>query len=351
MEFIVAPPGLPRRWLSAHGRILRSASGQPIGAVTAAHDITRLRDSEAALRAAHADLAAANADLERSNEELVAFAGLVSHDLKSPLAGIAGYVELLRALTEEGLTPAETVPFLDRIDAGVQRMRRLIDDLLAYATARNATPDIASVDLPALVDDVVAVHTDRLRLRPRADQPVPDIYVAPLPSVAADPMMIRQLLDNLISNALKYVAPGRTPRVDVTAEPDRPGWVRVLVSDRGIGIPAGHHEEIFESFHRAHRAADYPGTGLGLAICHRIMRRHGGTIGARDNPGGGTQIWFTLPEASRPGARLTAPRAASQATTAVLSTPHTLPAAHTEPAALTTALTASASPASGGQQP
>jgi PAS domain S-box-containing protein len=297
VEFIVARPGTPRRWMLAHGRHLRAADGTSLGAVTAAHDITRLRESECALRRAHAELAAVNDDLERSNEELSAFAGLVSHDLKSPLAGVAGYVELLRGLDEDGIMPAEAHPFLDRIGVGIQRMRTLIEDLLAYATARNAAPDVAVVDLHTLVEDVVAVHTDRLRLRSTPDQPFPDVYVAALPAVAADPMMVRQLVDNLIGNALKYVQPGRAARVDVTAEPDQPGWVRVVVADRGIGVPAGQHEAIFDGFHRAHRGSAYPGTGLGLAICHRIVTRHGGDIGAKDNPGGGTQVWFRLPAA------------------------------------------------------
>jgi signal transduction histidine kinase len=192
---------------------------------------------------------------------------------------------------------------------GVQRMRTLIDDLLAYATARNAAPEVAAVDLQAMVDDVVAVHTDRLRVRGRPDQLFPDVYVAPLPAVAADPAMIRQLLDNLIGNALKYVPPGRAARVDVTAEADEPGWVRIVVADRGIGIPPGQHEAIFDSFHRAHRGGAYPGTGLGLAICHRIVTRHGGRIGARDNPGGGAQLWFTLPVAGRPTRPATPPPA------------------------------------------
>ncbi|HYN96849.1 MAG TPA: ATP-binding protein, partial [Pilimelia sp.] len=282
VEFIVAPPGRPRRWLSAHGRLLRASDGTPLGVVTAAHDITSLRASESALRRAHAELAEANAGLERSNEELVAFAGLVSHDLKSPLASVAGYVDLLRELMEEAAAPGEVRPFLDRIGAGVQRMRSLIDDLLAFATARNAAPDLTRVDLKTVVDDVVAVNTDRARLRGGLDQLFPDIYVAALPPVAADPAMVRQLMENLVGNALKYVHPGRPARVDITTEPTEPGWVRVVVADRGVGIPAGQHAAIFESFHRAHRDYDYPGTGLGLAICHRIVERHGGRMGAAD---------------------------------------------------------------------
>jgi signal transduction histidine kinase len=107
--------------------------------------------------------------------------------------------------------------------------------------------------------------------------------------------MLRNVVDNLIGYALKYVQPGRAARIDVTAAPTAPGWARVEISDRGIGIPDADKPSIFETFHRAQTAAGYAGTGLGLAICRRIVERHGGTIGVADNPGGGTRFSFTLP--------------------------------------------------------
>jgi signal transduction histidine kinase len=110
--------------------------------------------------------------------------------------------------------------------------------------------------------------------------------------------MLRHVLDNLIGNALKYVPPGRPARIDVTASDAAEGWVRVEVADRGIGIPDGDKPDVFDSFHRSRTAAAYAGTGLGLAICRRIVERHGGAIGVADNPGGGTRIHFTLPQAA-----------------------------------------------------
>jgi len=94
------------------------------------------------------------------------------------------------------------------------------------------------------------------------------------------------------------VPPGRAARVDVTAAPAGPGWTRIEIADRGIGIPDEDKPDIFESFHRARTAAGYAGTGLGLAICRRIVERHGGAIGVTDNPGGGTRFHFTLPLAA-----------------------------------------------------
>ena len=107
--------------------------------------------------------------------------------------------------------------------------------------------------------------------------------------------MTRQLLDNVIGNALKYTLPGQPAHIDISAEPGANGWTRVLVADRGIGIPTADQPHVFTSFHRAAAHTAYIGTGLGLAICHRVIHRHGGAITASDNPGGGTRITFTLP--------------------------------------------------------
>jgi hypothetical protein len=107
--------------------------------------------------------------------------------------------------------------------------------------------------------------------------------------------MLRHVLDNLIGNAVKYVRPAAPARVGITATPAGPGWTRIEVADRGIGIPDAEKPAVFERFHRAHAAAGYAGTGLGLAICKRIVERHGGEIGVDDNPGGGTRFHFTLP--------------------------------------------------------
>jgi signal transduction histidine kinase len=289
-EFIVASPGSIRRWMLAHGRPISAADGTPLGAVSVIHDITRLRESELNLRTAHAELESANVELTRTNGELESFAGVVSHDLKSPLATISGYVQLL-----SHAHPEEFDEFVGEIARGVENMRRLIDDLLAYASAPSAPLRLATVDLTGLVDTVVAERTDLLR---RAGGVVPEIAVDPLPSVVGDAMLIRQVIENLVGNALKYTPPGQQPRVRVTGREEESGWVHVEVADRGIGIPEGQHESIFDSFHRAHRGAGYPGTGLGLTICQRIVHRHGGIIGARPNPGGGTLFWLTLPAAT-----------------------------------------------------
>jgi signal transduction histidine kinase len=255
----------------------------------------------------------ATAELLAQQRELKAFAGVVAHDLKGPLTGMAGFAEILRDDLVGNSSPHVTHG-LDRISQGVERMRSLIDDLLAYATARDQSVQPQTVELQSVVADVISERTAHLRVAAGADgrpRPFPDVYIGPLPAVDADPAMVRQLLDNLIGNALKYTVPGQPARLDIAADEQPDGWVRVEVADRGIGIPADQHDRVFTTFHRAHATGSYDGTGLGLAICHRIVERHGGRIGVVDNPGGGSRFWFTLPLAYRqapaPGERRPTP--------------------------------------------
>jgi len=249
-----------------------------IGAVAVFHDVTAIRQHEA---------------------ELTAFAGVVAHDLKSPLTAVLGYADLAKSALAD-LPPDPTVENvrrdLARVTAGASHMRRLIDDLLAYATARDAPLRPEPVDLYATATEIVAERTNHLR---GTGAPMPDISLGPLPSVIADPGMVRRVLDNLIGNALKYVPPNQAAHLDVSAGRRPDGWITINVSDRGIGIPESAKPHIFDTFFRAHPDSTQPGTGLGLAICRRIIDRHGGTIAVADNPGGGTRFVFTLPAADR----------------------------------------------------
>ncbi|MEV4348176.1 ATP-binding protein [Actinoplanes sp. NPDC049596] len=254
--------------------------------------------AEARVVAATADLRATQVVLRQQTADLTAFAGVVAHDLKAPLATVRAHAEFLDEELDgrSAVDAAEIRPDLRKITAGVARMGTLIDDLLTYAAAREGGIKPVDLDLHALADEIAIAHLDAASA---ARRPLPTIYVGDLPPVAADPALVRQLLNNLIGNAVKYTAPGRTPRVDVTAHATEDGRrVVVQVADRGLGVPAGQHEAIFDGFHRAHLSSGIPGTGLGLAICHRIVERHGGVITAEDNRGGGTIITFSLPGAT-----------------------------------------------------
>jgi signal transduction histidine kinase len=227
--------------------------------------------------------------------DLAAFAGVVAHDLKTPLATIASYAELAEEEIEERLPGPEGVSArtsLLRISASVRRAGQLVDDLLAFTTARDAAIHPETVDLDAMVEEVIAERTGTLG----PDVPPPRIAVGALGQVHADPAMLRRVLDNLVGNALKYVPPGQPARIEISASPDGlRDWVRLDLADRGIGIPEDEKPYVFQPFHRARAHARYTGTGLGLAICRRVVERHGGRITIADNPGGGTRFRLTLP--------------------------------------------------------
>ncbi|GAA0235984.1 ATP-binding protein [Cryptosporangium japonicum] len=227
----------------------------------------------------------------RHRDELTAFAGVVAHDLLNPLTTVEGWTE---ALADTLGDHPEARDCITRIRRGSTRMRHLINDLLAYATARDGALTPTRVSLADLVAEIASARADQATA---AAALPPRFTVGALDDVEADPVLIRQLLENLLGNAVKYTAPGVVPHVEVTT--DRVGdRVRLTISDNGIGVPPGQHEAIFGNFHRAHRDAGYTGTGLGLAICARIVERHGGTIAASDNPGGvGTRFVLTLPAA------------------------------------------------------
>ncbi len=309
IEFIIAPRSGPRRRVLARARTVRAPDGTALGAVAVVQDISAEREEVVALRAAYAELQETNVELKGTVAALENFAGVVSHDLKSPLITVAGYVQLLSYLDPGQRRSAEYDDFLAKIADGVHGMRTLIDDLLAFATAPEAELQLAQVDLDGLVRDVVAARTDLCHLAD-ADGPQPDIAVDPLPTVFADRAMLRQVIDNLVGNAIKYTLPGHAARVRVSAAWDAAGWVQIEVVDRGIGIPDGKHDAVFASFTRAHWDKGYPGNGLGLTICRLVVERHGGRIGARPNPGGGTRFWLTLPasELTLPAPEVTAAR-------------------------------------------
>lgn len=285
LDILVRNSGVP------DGRILRVSStvlpderdGHRL-AVTVFHDVTAER---------------------RHRDELASFAGVVAHDLLNPLTTVEGWAEALDDLFQDaGDTPvaSEAAGGVTRIRRAAARMRNLINDLLAYTTARDATVAPVPVGLRPVVEDIATARIDQAQSNAKP-VPVFDIRVdadSDAGTVHADPVLLRQLLDNLISNSIKYTEPGVVPRISVTTSA-ADGVVTVRVCDNGIGIPAGQHESIFDNFHRAHRSAGYSGTGLGLGICKRIVERHGGTIVAADNPsGGGSRFTFTLPAEDGP---------------------------------------------------
>jgi signal transduction histidine kinase len=268
-------------------RYVVTTTPRPAATLYAELERERLRNAELERRVS---------ELSRSVQELEAFSREISHDLKAPLAGICGYAQLLTHMDFGFLPPPDYDDFVAEINRGTDRMRRLIDDVLAYSTVRGARLHLTTIDLPSLIDDVVADRAVELPRPGAARRPDPQITWETLPAVRGDHGMLRRLLENLLGNALKYVQPGEAARVHISGRTEG-GMVRVEVTDQGVGIPDGQHEAIFGELHRAHPDA-YPGTGLGLTICRRIVQRLGGAIGADPEFRGGARIWFTLPAAA-----------------------------------------------------
>jgi chemotaxis family two-component system sensor kinase Cph1 len=174
------------------------------------------------------------------------------------------------------------------IETGARRMRHLVRDLLAYSRVMHEDVDMSAVDAGQVLAEVVSdigSHIDQADAR---------VTHGPMPEVVADASQLRQLLQNLISNALKYHPADSRPEIDVTAEERPSEWV-FAVRDNGIGIPEEYHERIFGLFKRLHRH-EYPGTGVGLAICRRVVQTHGGRIWVDSKPGEGATFYFTLPK-------------------------------------------------------
>jgi PAS domain S-box-containing protein len=222
-------------------------------------------------------------------ESLVSFAGTVAHDLNNPLSVIDGWAEAMEEDFARSDSPDATMaaPMIQHIRASVTQARGFISDLLAHTVARDQALECELIALTNLVK-----HISGARDRPRNGA---EVVAGDLLDVWADRVLLRQVLDNLIGNAIKYVERGTTPRILLEAERVDDGWVRVMVRDNGIGVPPAQRERVFDSFHRA-AAENYAGTGLGLAICKRIILRHGGHIQITDNPDGvGSCFEFTLP--------------------------------------------------------
>lgn len=242
----------------------------------------------------------------RHRDELTNFASVVAHDLLNPLASVDGWAMAAR----DSLNDVPEHPDLDQARADLARlalasarMRGLIDGLLSYATVREAAVTPARVDLADVVADIALARADAAAASGR---PEPHFSIGKLPPVQADPVLVRQLIDNLVGNAIKYTRPGVVPVLRITAVQDET-MVTVRIVDNGIGIPDGQHEAIFSNFHRAHVTSGYQGTGLGLAICRRIVERHGGTITATDDPAGGSCFTFTLPKCLVPATQTSGP--------------------------------------------
>jgi two-component system, sensor histidine kinase and response regulator len=231
-------------------------------------------------------VAARTEQLARSNRELEEFAGIVAHDLRSPLLTISGYCQLLQE-EYRGQLDAGADGYLNQVIGGVSRMGCLIDDLLEYSRAGRSSQSIELVDM----DSVLVQATANLEGLIREQEA--RVEAESLPTVIGDQTQLVQLLQNLLGNAVKFCR-RETPLVRVSASRDGGCW-RFAVEDNGIGIASQHFDRIFQTFQRLH-GREYPGSGIGLATCKKIVERHGGRIWVHSAVDQGSTFFFTLPD-------------------------------------------------------
>jgi PAS domain S-box-containing protein len=224
------------------------------------------------------------AELQSANDELEAFAYSVSHDLRAPLRAMEGFANALAEDYGDRLN-AEGREYCQHIMDSAERMDTLISDLLAYSRLGRTEMHLRPVDLAAVVDE--AVRQLQPELKASGATAAVDVESPP---VQAHPGTLRQVISNLVANALKFVGAGVTPHVRVWSEV-RGGFVRLWVEDNGIGVAAEHHARIFDVFERLHGIENYPGTGIGLAIVQRATARMGGRCGLVSELGKGSHFW------------------------------------------------------------
>ncbi|PKN63707.1 MAG: hypothetical protein CVU57_18355 [Deltaproteobacteria bacterium HGW-Deltaproteobacteria-15] len=245
-----------------------------------------LKQSEAESRKVHDQLQEHALKLQETNKELESFAYTISHDLRAPLRAINGFSRMLSDDCGPSLG-VEGKRRLAVIETNAVKMGALIDDLLAFSRAGRAAMNVSRVDMNSLVADVVetlkASHADGKT----------DIHVDALPAAHGDPALIRQVLANLIENAMKFSRKKPEPRLEVGSF-ERNGDRVYFVKDNGVGFDMKYHDKLFGVFNRLVSEQEFEGTGVGMAIVRRLVSRHGGRVWAESKPGEGATFFFTL---------------------------------------------------------
>lgn len=239
------------------------------------------------LEASNARLERRAEELARSNAELDQFASIASHDLQEPLRKVRTFTEQLMVSETDRLSE-RGADYLSRANRSAERMQQLIQDLLQFSRVTTKPRPFTTVDLNQLTAEILEDVSVEL------DESEAVISVGTLPTLSADELQMRQLILNLISNAVKFRREGVRPQIEVSGDVND-GLARIVVADNGIGFEQQYAERIFRVFERLNGRGEYPGTGIGLALCQKIAMRHGGTILAEGNSGEGATFTVTLP--------------------------------------------------------
>jgi len=293
LEMFVRPPNSPDGiWIRVTARPLQDAQGALKGAVAVCRDITASKLAhESEIRKLNRELERRVVELTAVNSELETFTYTVSHDLRAPLRQIDGFS---RILLEEGKAwSADTRHYLDRIREGSAKMGRMVDELLSLARIGRQPLIVRPVELSSIVAEILRELQPELEGRPVEWQ------IGELPTALCDPVLIRNVFANLLSNALKFTRTRPRALIQV-GQVDRDGRSVVFVRDNGVGFNMRYSNKLFGVFQRLHRQDEFEGTGVGLATVQRIVHKHGGEVWAESEPDRGATFYFTLGEPEEP---------------------------------------------------
>ena len=266
---------------------LRDERDGIIGYLLIGTDNSARKQVEAAVQLLHAELLQHAAQLEEANRELESFSYSVSHDLRAPLRHVEGYVEMLARAADDQLSD-KARHYLKTISEATGEMGQLIDDLLAFSRMGRAEMTETSVHLETLVQETIRGLEMATQGRNIAWK------IAPLPQVMGDPAMLKQVLANLVGNAVKYTRPRDPAEIEIGTAGEEGGRVILFVRDNGVGFDPTYTHKLFGVFQRLHRAEEFEGTGIGLATARRIVARHRGRVWAEATLNQGATFYFTL---------------------------------------------------------
>jgi PAS domain S-box-containing protein len=297
-ELFVRNPELDQGvWIEVSGGPLEDRSGRLHGGVVSIRDISQRKADEQKIRELNEDLeervAQRTEELEAANHELEAFTYSVSHDLRAPLRHIGGFSRILIEDFGPRMNP-EALSHLQRIEDGTRRMGLLVDELLNLARVGRHALKLEITPLNPIVEEVISL------LQPEVGNRAVEWKIAELPPAMCDPVLVKQVFQNLVANALKFSRPRDRTVIEIGHQQEN-GQILLFIRDNGVGFSMKYQDKLFGVFQRLHRAEDFEGTGIGLATVKRIVHKHGGRVWAHAELDKGATFYFTLSTAKHAG--------------------------------------------------